>query len=107
VTDIQLYGQNRPLLNKILSKVAARRVLGCYEYMPEGMRGYVKIPDTGRDFGGEVHYLMKTTEKNKTLMSFIDHCEYNKILIIVPDRRTAHDLSTTLSLSSLKTLNLC
>lgn len=59
-------------------------------------------------FNPDEHILLKTAAeiKDRTLMSFIEKGGFSKVLIVVPDRRTATDITETLSLQSLKTANL-
>lgn len=61
-----------------------------------------------RSFNGGQHILIKTTAevKDRTMMSFIERGGFNRTIIIVPNRKTAIELTETLSLQSLKTTNL-
>jgi hypothetical protein len=61
-----------------------------------------------RTFSNEQHVLIKTTVevKDRTMMSFIERGGFSRTLIIVPNRKVASELTETLSLQSLKTVNL-
>lgn len=61
-----------------------------------------------RSFSCEQHSLIKTTAevKDRTLMTFIERGAFGRTLIIVPSKKVASELTETLSLQSLKTINL-
>lgn len=90
----------------MIDQTEPEKIIGGYEFLSKTHEKKLKWTNFGRPYEFEDTVWLKGTNKCKNLLSYLSKREHLRTLIIVRDKKSADELSSSLSLEAYKLANL-